>query len=417
MSSLHGATHSTLDIFQKFPVLVNYKAGNSQTYYPVSGTNGPILEFAFQTGRNVFTDLRNIDLHLSVKLEKADGSSVGETDVCFVNNILHSLFSNYELTLNNERVETSNGLYAHKAQIITEVSHTTGEKDTFLRCQGYVQENLAGGTKVANRGTAERKAMSEKSVELDLKGKLLVDFFQCQQLLLPEVSVRIKLMRSNSTFCLFTTEDEEYKVTVTRSFLKVKQMTVAEDVHASILNAMQKAPARYNYPHILLKTIMMPIGQNQVITENIFTNEPIRRLVLAMNRNDAFSGTSKTNPFHYQRFGLGKVNIFRGSDQVVGLDTTRDVFSYYDTMESLNIKSDGNGIKLSDFPDHYILVFDLTSTREADSEVYFPDLVGEPLRLELYFEKALEHTVEILLLGEKLSTLLIDSDGHILKDG
>ena len=127
---------------------------------------------------------------------------------------------------------------------------------------------------------------------------------------------------------------------------------------------------------------MMPIGQNQVITDNIFTNEP-RRLVLAMNRNDAFSGTSKTNPFNYQGFGLGKVHIFRGSDQVVGLDTTRDVFSYYDTMESLNIKSDGNGIKLSDFPDHYILVFDLTSTREADSEVYFPDLVGEPLRLKI----------------------------------
>ena len=66
------------------------------------------------------------------------------------NNFLRSLFPNYELTLNNERAETSNGLYAHKAQIITEVSHTTGEKERFLRSQGYAQEYLAGGTKVAN---------------------------------------------------------------------------------------------------------------------------------------------------------------------------------------------------------------------------------------------------------------------------
>ena len=84
--------------------------------------------------------------------------------------------------------------------------------------------------------------MSEKSVELDLKGKLLVDFFQ--QLLLPEVSIRIKLMRSNPTFCLFTTEDEEYEVTVTRSFLKVKQMIVAEDVHCVNRQCYAKAPAR-----------------------------------------------------------------------------------------------------------------------------------------------------------------------------
>ena len=40
-----------------------------------------------------------------------------------------------------------------------------------------------------------------------------------------------------------------------------------------------------------------------------------------------------------------------------------------------------------------------------------PQLVGEPLRLELNFNTALEHVTEVILLGERMSSVAVDKFG------
>ena len=62
----HAATHSGLEIFQKYPTLINFKSGVVQKYYPLTSAKTPVLDFEFQTARNVYTDLRDIDLDLLV---------------------------------------------------------------------------------------------------------------------------------------------------------------------------------------------------------------------------------------------------------------------------------------------------------------------------------------------------------------
>ena len=42
-----------------------------------------------------------------------------------------------------------------------------------------------------------------------------------------------------------------------------------------------------------------------------------------------------------------------------------DVFTYSHTMENLNIKADGNGTHVSEYKDHFIMVFDLTPTKDT----------------------------------------------------
>ena len=37
--------------------------------------------------------------------------------VTYINNIMHSIFSNVELYINNQQIYNSNGLYAHKSYI------------------------------------------------------------------------------------------------------------------------------------------------------------------------------------------------------------------------------------------------------------------------------------------------------------
>ena len=52
-------------------------------------------------------------------------------------------------------------------------------------------------------------------------------------------------------------------------------------------------------------------------------------------------------------------------------------------MKGLNFQDDIPSISIENFKDHYVVVFDLTSMQDATEIYHYPELVGEPLRLEL----------------------------------
>ena len=171
------------------------------------------------------------------------------------------------------------------------------------------------------------------------------------------------------------------------------------------------------YPEVKSKTFIIQSGQNQLIRENIFNNEPIRRIALAMNANADFTGSLGTNHFHFRKYGLKELRIICGGLPILSLNTKDDVVPYFHTLKSLNFEQDGPGISLAQFRNHYILVFDLTSTLQADADLYYPEIVGGAIRIELNFDTGLGHAVELIVLGEKLSTIYIHNDGRVIKDG
>ena len=52
-------------------------------------------------------------------------------------NILHSIFSNVEVYINNQQIYNSNGLYAHKSYISNNFKGTVSEYKGALHCEGY----------------------------------------------------------------------------------------------------------------------------------------------------------------------------------------------------------------------------------------------------------------------------------------
>ena len=135
----------------------------------------------------------------------------------------------------------------------------------------------------------------------------------------------------------------------------------------------------------LAKTFITPARQNQFIKENIFNNAPKRRLAIAMNSNSSFTGSFADNPFWYQQFNLRDIRILRGGQPIVHHNTTDDCRLYVTTMKAMNFQDDVPSIPFDNFEDHYVLVFHLTSMQEATEHCQYPELIGKPLRLELYF--------------------------------
>ena len=73
---------------------------------------------------------------------------------------------------------------------------------------------------------------------------------------------------------------------------------------------------------------------------------------------------------------------------------------------------------MADFEEnHYFLVFDLTSSREAGKALtLFPELTGAGITLKLSFAEALSHPVELFLIGERFSQIFIDAMRSISKN-
>ena len=85
-------------------------------------------------------------------------------------------------------------------------------------------------------------------------------------------------------------------------------------------------------------------------------------------------------------------------------------------MKAMNFQDDIPSIPLDNFKDHYILVFDLTSMQDATEHCHYPDLIGGPLRLELYFSSPLENATEVIVLGERMSCVVVDRFGVVGKN-
>ena len=117
---------------------------------------------------------------------------------------------------------------------------------------------------------------------------------------------------------------------------------------------------------------------------------------------------------------MSKIEIQRGNGVPIAgtpIDTTKNTRLFYNTICALGFTKGGNGVEMSDFEEnHYLLVFDLTSSREVGKALtLFPEITGAGITLKLSFTEALIHPVELFLVGERFSQIFIDATRNISK--
>ena len=82
----------------------------------------------------------------------------------------------------------------------------------------------------------------------------------------------------------------------------------------------------------------------------------------------------------------------------------------------MNFRDDIHSIPINNFKDHYVILLDLISMQDATKNCHYPVLVGEPLSLELNFTFPLEHVTELIVLGERMSSVAGDKFGVVWKN-
>ena len=330
--------------------------------------------------------------------------------VTHVNNILHSIFSNVEVYINNQQIYNPNEPYAHKFYFSNNSKGAITEYKGVLHCEGYDYEEFPDEIMevlLSEPFFTRRMKMLSRPDGFLLYGKLGVNFFSTSELLYPNMKIRLRLIRARPNFYMIS-DNPNVSLGIVACSPYTRRIALKDDYHKKRMDMLAYTPVEFNYLETLAKTFTIPARQNQFIQENIFNNAPVRRIAIAMNTNTAFTGSYTENPFGYQQFELRQIRILRGGQPNVDFDSADDSHLCVNTMKTMNLQDDIPSTPTHNFKDHYVLVFDLTSMEDATENCHYPELVGEPLRLELYFTFPLEHVTELILLGRRMSSVAVD---------
>ena len=239
-------------------------------------------------------------------------------------------------------------------------------------------------------------------------------FLSTSELLYPNMKIRLCLTRARPNFYMISDNPNVSLGNVDCS-LYTRRIALKDHYRKKRINMLAYVRVQYNYLVTFAKTFIIPARQNQFIQENYFNNAPIRRVAIAMNVNSPFTGSFTENHFWYQIFDLRQSTLLRVGQPNVDFDTAHNGCLYVITMKAMNFQDDNPSISIDDFKDHYALVFDLTSMQDTTENCHYSELAGEPLRLELNFTEPLENVTELIVLGERLSSVAVDKFGVVGK--
>jgi hypothetical protein len=374
-------------------------------------SEGPI-DFYVPAAGDDYLDLAHTMLFLRVKITKSDGTALTATDnVAPVNNFMHSLFKNVEVSFNNKIINPGAGFYHLRSYIEACLNYGCDAKDSHLTSTLYYADTAGKFSDLddTNTGFAKRKAFTSLSKEVDLYGKLNCDFFNQNRLLLNGVNMQIKLIRSQDSFCLMAAADSEYKVAILEAILFARRVKIAPELAIENEKTLLQTSAKYPIAHVNTKIFSLPKDTQSGSINNIFLGKLPRRIVLGFLSDAAFSGDYSKNGFEFKHFNLEQLALIRNGKSFPSKPFTplfskklyvRSFLSIFSGL-GIHFGNAGNCIKREDYPEGYCLfAFDLTPDKSAGNGSHVSLVTHGDIRVDYRFKTKLSETVCAVVYSE-----------------
>jgi hypothetical protein len=361
---------------------------------------------------------------VGAKIMKADGTAnAKDAEIAFVNNTLHSLFSDVIVTLNETIIDGGEGQYSHKSMINTLFTYSTDTMEKQLFTSGFVKDDLTKPDDATNKGHIARKAWTNEGATKEFYGKLNVDLFRQRRSLVPNMNFRIKLIKNASKFAVFTTTADQPKFTIEKAVLYMKKIRP----HPQILNAIEANLARsgvVQYPINRIEIVSIPLeqGKTEISRDQLFYGKVPKILLMCMIDSKAYNGDYKMNPYHYKHNKITFVDLRLDGESRPILPLKPDfvkkqcIREYASLLETMSIfGSDATlPITYTEFLSGYtFFAWNLTADYQGNPQNPAKRM---SIRLDVKFEEALGSSINILLYCVFDSNIMIDGTGQVITD-
>lgn len=402
--------HSALCIFDKPSVQTDIQRNNVVDYYPISSISGSgPIEFHVPGNSEEYIDLNDTKLYVKFKVTRADGKNIEAADKVGLNNLpIASLFQDVALTVSETQVEGGQMTYPYLSYFKVMSQFQPDAQKSHMEAFGWYKDEGGKFDSETNAGFKIRSELIKGSQLVELEGPLYSDFMMQERYLISQTDLRIKLTPSKPEFVLNAYGGtKDFKIAFEKVVLYVHRVEVNPSVINGHTTGMKRQNAIYPLLHSELITFTIPKGQKSYTKDRLFPDQAPKMLMVAMVDNDAFNGDIKKNPFHFQHFDLNKIALYNDGRSIPGRPMEPDydnglyLQAYTNTMRALGYynNDDTNGLTAKEFASGYnIYAFDLTPEKNVASN-YRQGFINKNLRLELYFDKDLASTINVLLYG------------------
>ena len=159
-----------------------------------------------------------------------------------------------------------------------------------------------------NRGFNNRWEGLIASKELQLFGRLHSDLFNVPLVLLPGLSLQIRLTKKRPSFYMMSMEAAS---TITFKFghpiIGVARETRPRHTFGSYCYTEYGALSHYNMTRVELKTFTFSVGSKSISIDNAVLGHVPKRLLFTMVKNADFINTIETNPYKFRHYDISDI--------------------------------------------------------------------------------------------------------------
>ncbi|XP_061190598.1 uncharacterized protein F54H12.2-like [Saccostrea echinata] len=401
------------------------------------------------------------------KFTKDDGTNLtgaGNTSAP-VNNILHSLFTEIDLSVNGKIATPGSDTYPYKAYLEKLLSNKPRTLMTQMRACSLWEKDTAGHMDevgVADLGVAQNKTFDvtpgaqggadtvtidepiipelpanskndgfrkrhqaiNDSKEITLYDRLHLDLFQQGRFLPNGVDVRLRFNRAKPQFYMMIKAGSTGKVKILSMILWVRKVKATAVMMNDINQGLNTHRAKYPLRRVEVKTFTIPTGTQSKITDHLFQGQMPKRIILGFVDNVAFNGDKSKNPFHFQNVGIKKLDVsINGeimSTRCFEPNFNEDLYlrSYLSLYQALGKLGEDwtPDITLEEYKNGYTLWgWDFTKDQEAQSDKFHIIETGN-LRVEVQFTNNTVNTLNCVVYAEFDNLLEINKQREVSID-
>jgi hypothetical protein len=439
------ATQTSLDkaVWHECPP-VSQPVGHSPVQFHISGSGDDYI------------DLMNTLLYVRVRIVDKHGAAVKPSDKAApVNNLMHSLFSQIEVSLNNNIVEHLNSLYPYRSIMSTLMNYgseaakgqlqgvlfskdTAGSMDEtdpklanrFEMVEGFDDYVQPGATDdkdpvKGNHGLHQRYLATKSGEWVDLIGPLNSDICLQERYLLNDVDLTVKLTRSKKEFYMMADSDTKgFQIQLSDVRLFVRKVNISDHVFLAHQRALMKANAVYPISRVVMKSFSIPQGNMNGPGDNVFVGQLPVEMVIGFVTGFAADGSYDKNPFNFANHGISRLVVKYDGVQVPAkpydlqfrtTGSSNYMRPYLDTFMANGkmMKDQGSLVSRDDFSRGYAL-FAFDFRPDIGSRGHYSLKRTGAVQVEVSFASPLSETIQMIVYAEFDSFIEITSSREII---
>lgn len=425
---------SELDLFSLPYTQVSVEKAHYLEYKPLSSiTEEGTIEFHVTGSGNEFIDLAHTMLGVkaqiftNVNVENPNAQQLAAiASVGPVNNFMHSLFSQVDVSFNQKNVSSNSSTYAYRAYFENLLNYGHPAKSSHLSSILWAADTPGqmDNTEDANLGLVKRRAMMGNNKTVDMLGHLHCDVFNQDKLLINGVDLHLRLVKSREGFSIMDVTGV-YNVRILEATLYIRRVVINPDVLIAHNNILSKTTAKYPLTRVEIKTVSLHAGIYGESLDNVVLGQLPKRLLIAFVKNRAYVGNRTLNPFNFEHFNLNYLSLYVDGVQVPSKPlqpnfAENNFIQSYLTLFSgtgIHFLNQGNCISREDYKDgNMIHVFDLSPDLSSNDSTHWNLVKQGSIRIDLRFSQALAETVNAIVYMEFDTLLEIDASRNCITD-